>query len=110
MNKKFFVCGVIDNGQECERVSDAEAKFWTVYELQIEGTSQAIFDCDNRDNADLAAKRLNQLSTRVSVLTDAISFSMNPMLWCKRESDIFQYRGKVWYADVLKSAIEKDVK
>jgi hypothetical protein len=105
---KFYISGVVDFGDHCERVIDEEAKFWTVYERLANGTSQAICDCDSRENAEHAAERMNELTAQVTSLTNAITFAVDPMLWCQREIDIFQYRGKVWYADVLNQAISKE--
>ncbi|WP_237929937.1 hypothetical protein [Buttiauxella sp. S19-1] len=105
---QFYANGVVDNGQECEQVSDEIAQFWTVYERKSDGTSQALCDCDNPEHAVLAAERLNELADRIAELTRAMQFAVNPSLWCERDDNIYQYRGKVWFADVLEQALSKE--
>lgn len=62
LEAKFYAAGVVDFGDHCERIGDDEAQFWTVYERLIDGTSQAICDCDSRAGADAATNRLNELA------------------------------------------------
>lgn len=57
---EYFVHGAIERDGEVERVSDEEAKFWTVYK-QIGGPSYAVFDCCTRPDAEAAANLLNKL-------------------------------------------------
>lgn len=104
---KFYVSGVVDNDGECEQVSDENAQFWTVYERQNDGTSQALCDCCSREHAGLAAEKLNELAERIDDLARAMQFATNPSLWCERDDNIYQYRGTVWFADVLKDALSK---
>lgn len=104
---KFFVSGVVDDGKECERTNDEEAQFFTVYEQQADGTSQAICDCTSRESAGLAAERFNDLAERIIELTCAMQIASDPQLWCERDDMIFQYRGEVWYADILKQALSE---
>ncbi|SXZ03433.1 hypothetical protein [Klebsiella pneumoniae] len=58
---KFYVAGVIEKDGNCELASDEETQFWTVYERQPDGTSQAICDCDGRQAAEAVAGRFNAL-------------------------------------------------
>ncbi|WP_447908173.1 hypothetical protein [Serratia fonticola] len=58
----------------------------------------------------LANGDVTQLMKENQAMRKAIAFAAAPEIWIQRETDIFQYCNKVWYADVLKSAIEKDVK
>jgi hypothetical protein len=104
---KFYVNGVVDNGEECERVSSAVAQFFTVYERKSDGTSQAICDCNNQESAGLAAERLNELDEQLSTLASAAMFATDKKLWCERDDNIFEYRGTIWYADILVDALSK---
>jgi hypothetical protein len=105
---KFYVSGVVGDGKERERTTDEEAQFFTVYERQADDTSQAICDCTNRESAGLAAERLNDLVERITELTCAMQIASDPQLWCERDDMIFQYRGEIWYADILKQALCKE--
>lgn len=58
---RFYAAGVIERDGNCERAREDEAQFWTVYERLLDGTEQAICDCDSRHGADAAAGRLNEL-------------------------------------------------
>jgi hypothetical protein len=107
VDKKFYVSGVVDSGEECERVSNAEAQFFTVYERKPDGTSQAICDCDSQESAGLAAERMNELDEQLSTLASAAMYATNKNLWCERDDNIFEYRGKIWYVDVLEDALSK---
>lgn len=39
-------------------------------------------------------------------MREAINFAISPCLWVQREDDIYQYRGGVWYAEVLKRSLD----
>ncbi|QKJ88062.1 hypothetical protein PMPD1_3132 [Paramixta manurensis] len=65
---KYFVSGCIDADGETTRVSDSEAQFWTVYEREDNGTSQAVGDCDSRESAEAFASLLNSLTMRADAL------------------------------------------
>ncbi|ENR6006326.1 hypothetical protein ACEWMH_001026 [Citrobacter freundii] len=57
---EYFVHGAIERDGEVERVSDEEAKFWTVYK-RIGELSYAVFDCCTRPDAESASNLLNKL-------------------------------------------------
>lgn len=57
---EYFVHGAIERDGVVERVSDEEARFWTVYK-QIGELSYAVFDCCARPDAEAAVSLLNKL-------------------------------------------------
>lgn len=57
-DNKYFVHGCTDDGECCERVSDEDAQFWTVYRRNEDGTSEAQFDCVTREDAKHAVRML----------------------------------------------------
>ncbi|KHM36495.1 hypothetical protein [Klebsiella aerogenes] len=57
---EYFVHGAIERDGEVERVSDEEAKFWTVCK-RIGELSYAVFDCCTRTDAEAASNLLNKL-------------------------------------------------
>jgi len=60
MGNKYFVNGATELEGDVIRVSDEDAKFWTVYEYR--GVlSYAVFDCCTRKDAEAAANLLNKL-------------------------------------------------
>lgn len=61
LEAQFYFGAVIDHDGECQRVSDEEAQFWTVYERNADGLSSAICDCTHRDDAVAATERFNAL-------------------------------------------------
>lgn len=60
MGDKYFVSGATELEGDVIRVSDEEAKFWTVYEYRVH-LSYAVFDCCTREDAEAAATLLNGL-------------------------------------------------
>ncbi|MDV0602875.1 hypothetical protein RZO85_24695 [Raoultella ornithinolytica] len=52
----LFICGVIDDGENCERVGDLDAEFFTVYRQNADGTSEALMDFFTREDAERALK------------------------------------------------------
>lgn len=61
LEAQFYFGAVIDHDGECQRVSDEEAQFWTVYERNADGLSSAICDCTHRNDAVAATERFNAL-------------------------------------------------
>lgn len=54
MSDKYYVTGCVDNGLSAEVVEDEHAEFWTLYERDSEGLSEAIIDCVSRKEAETA--------------------------------------------------------
>lgn len=54
----FFISGVVDGGDECIRVSDEEARFWTVYRQNADGTSDALMDFMDKASAETALQMI----------------------------------------------------
>lgn len=63
----FFISGVVDDGDECIRVSDEEAKFWTVYHQNSDGTSDALMDFVDRASAETALRMIQPVRTSGSM-------------------------------------------
>ena len=79
LEEQFYFGAVIDHDGECQRVSDAEAQFWTVYERNADGLSSAICDCTHRNDAVAATERFNAL---IAALENHESF------WALREFEL----------------------
>ncbi|WP_437887726.1 DUF7415 domain-containing protein [Phytobacter sp. V91] len=71
---EYFISGVIDDGEECIRVGDEEAKFWTVYRQNIDGTSAALMDFHSRERAETMLTILN-LDSSVEATSTATHWS-----------------------------------
>lgn len=56
MNKKFFISGVRNIGNDCERVDDINAEYFTVYQRNDDNTSSAICDCSSREQAEMVQR------------------------------------------------------
>lgn len=60
---EYFISGIIDHGDECIRVSDEEAKLWTVYRQNADGTSDALMDFVDRASAETALRMIQPVRT-----------------------------------------------
>lgn len=54
----------------------------------------------------LATANVDKMMRENMAMKKAIAFATSPAIWVQRETDIYQYCHKQWYADVLKKALE----
>ncbi|OIV46777.1 hypothetical protein BK025_09045 [Sodalis sp. TME1] len=58
--KKYYVSGVREYDGVCERVTDEQSEFWTVYQRIKDCTSEAMFDLCFRSEAEEVVKVLEE--------------------------------------------------
>lgn len=78
MTDKYYVAGCVDNGLSAEVVDDEHAEFWTLYERDSEGLSEAIIDCLSRKEAETAMAvyvERDQLIEQVRAVKNALELN-----------------------------------
>lgn len=58
--KKYYVSGVREYDGVCERVTDDQSKFWTVYQRLKDCSSEAMFDLCFKSEAEELVKVLEE--------------------------------------------------